>query len=225
MESIATFFLNTKVDLLIGGGQKYFSGRATDQRNLFQEMKDAGYELATFKEKKLADLHPASDKPFAWFSAWEEPESALKGRDYLPLAAHMAPAFLKKRSQKGFFMMLEGSQIDWGCHNNDAHTTIAEVLDFDKAINEILDFAEADGETLVVVTADHETGGLAIKEGSNLDSLDISYTTKKHTGSLVAVFAYGPGSELFNGVQDNTDIYRNMETLFGFNPATAKPGN
>jgi alkaline phosphatase len=223
MESIATFFPTAKVDLLIGGGLKYFSGRITDQRNIFSELRDAGYELATYKEQPLSALHPAADKPFAWFSAWEEPESVEKGRTYLPLAAHIAPPFLKKRSDKGFFMMLEGSQIDWGCHNNDAKGTIAEMLDFDKAIGEILDFAKADGETLVVVTADHETGGMAIKEGSNLDSLEIAFTTKKHTASLVPIFAFGPGAELFNGVHDNTDIYRSMEALFGFAPPLDKP--
>jgi alkaline phosphatase len=222
MESIATWFLKTKADLLIGGGLKYFKDRASDKRNLYQELTAAGYETHTFEEKKLPELKPAGDRPFAWFSAYEEPVSVAKGRDYLPPAAHMAPAFLKKRSAKGFFMMLEGSQIDWGCHGNDAAYAIGEMIDFDKAIGEILDFAAADGETLVIITADHETGGMAIKEGSVMDSLEVSFTTKGHTASLVPVFAWGPGAELFNGVYDNTDIYRKMESLFGFAPSTVK---
>ena len=136
------------------------------------------------------------------------------------VAARLAPAFLKKRSAKGFFLMLEGSQIDWACHANVASDAISEMLDFDAAIGEILAFAEADGETLVIVTADHETGGLGVKEGSQMDSLNIGFTTGYHTASLVPVFAYGPGSELFHGVLDNTDIYMKMKALFGF-PAAA----
>ena len=216
MQQIATFFLRTPLDLFIGGGLKYFNERTVDQRNLYQELAAKGYVLSNFSEKKLSELQPDPAHPFAWFSAREEPESVAKGRDYLPLAARMAPAFLKQRSAKGFFMMLEGSQIDWAGHANKADDSIREMLDFDAAIGEILQFAEADGETLVIVTADHETGGMAIKEGSEMDNLNIGFTTGYHTASLVPVFAYGPGSEQFNGVMDNTDIYLKMKALFGF---------
>ena len=220
MQMIATFFLQTPLDLFIGGGMKYFNERTVDQRNLYQELAAKGYVLSDFSSKKLSDLALDPAHPFAWFSAREEPLSVAKGRDYLPLAARLAPAFLKKRSAKGFFLMLEGSQIDWACHANVASDAISEMLDFDAAIGEILAFAEADGETLVIVTADHETGGLGVKEGSQMDSLNIGFTTGYHTASLVPVFAYGPGSELFHGVLDNTDIYMKMKALFGF-PAAA----
>ncbi|MEO6038029.1 MAG: alkaline phosphatase [Saprospiraceae bacterium] len=216
MQQIATFFVQTPPDLFIGGGMKYFNERTVDQRDLCQELTATGYVLSNFSEKKLAELQPDPAHPFGWFSATAEPESVAKGRDYLPVAARLAPAFLKKRSAKGFFMMLEGSQIDWACHSNKADDAISEMLDFDAAIGEILKFAEADGETLVIVTADHETGGMAIKEGSVMDSLKIAFTTGYHTASMVPVFAYGPGSEQFNGVLDNTDIYVKMKALFGF---------
>ncbi len=216
MQQIATFFTQTPPDLFIGGGMKYFNERTADQRNLCQELSAKGFVLSNFSEKKLSELQPDPAHPFGWFSAREEPESVAKGRDYLPLAARLAPVFLKKRSEKGFFMMLEGSQIDWACHGNRAEDAISEMLDFDAAIGEILKFAEMDGETLVIVTADHETGGMAIKEGSVIDSLNIAFTTDYHTASMVPVFAFGPGSEQFNGVLDNTDIYFKMRSLFGF---------
>ena len=216
MQQIATFFVQTPPDLFIGGGMKYFNERTADQRNLYQELAMKGMVLSNFSEKKLSELQPDPAHPFAWFSAREEPESVAKGRDYLPLAARMAPAFLKKRSDKGFFMMLEGSQIDWACHGNRGDDEVKEMLDFDAAIGEILKFAEADGETLVIVTADHETGGMAIKEGSVMDSLNIAFTTDYHTASMVPVFAYGPGSAEFSGVFDNTAIYAKMKELLGF---------
>lgn len=215
-QDIATFFLKTDLDLLIGGGMKYFNERTDDQRNLVTEMKTKGWDVHDFSQKQLAKIQVDPSKPFAWFTAREEPESSTKGRDYLPPAAKMAPDFLKKRSQKGFFLMLEGSQIDWACHANDAPRAISEMLDFDAAIGEILRFAEADGQTLVVVTADHETGGMAIEQGSMMDSLDISFTTGYHTAAMVPVFAYGPGAAQFGGVYDNTEIYWKMRRLLGW---------
>ncbi len=214
-EQIATFFLQTQVDFLVGGGLKYFNERKSDSLNLYRQLAANGYIVHNFAENKLQELTPDPAHPFVWFSAREEPGSALSGRDYLTDAAQKAPVFLKQRSTKGFFMMLEGSQIDWACHSNEAEEAISEMLDFDAAIGEILKFAKADGETLVIVTADHETGGMAIEQGSSMDSLDIDFLTNHHTASLVPVFAYGPGAELFNGVMDNTSIYQKMTELLG----------
>ncbi|MBV6439325.1 MAG: Alkaline phosphatase 4 [Saprospiraceae bacterium] len=216
MEAIATFFLQTDIDLFIGGGMKYFTQRISDQRNLVEELSAKGVAVSDFSKKKLCDASPAPERPFGWFSAMEEPESAEKGRDYLPLAGKMAPDFLKKRSAKGFFLMIEGAQIDWACHAKNAPSAVREMLDFDAAIGEALKFAEADGQTLVIVTADHETGGFALEQGGARDSLDMEFNTAGHTASLVPVFAYGPGAKQFGGVYDNTDIHVKMRELFGF---------
>lgn len=215
-EDIAAWFLKTEVDLIIGGGLKFFNERTLDTRNLFEELQKKGYNASTFQENKLADLTLNTTQPFAWFAAREEPDPVTKGRDWLPLAATLAPEFLKKRSEKGFFLLLEGSQIDWACHANDGPRAVAEMIDFDQAIGNILKFAQADGETLVIVTADHETGGMALEQGSGPDSLDLGFSTTAHSASLVPVFAFGPGAELFGGFMDNTDIYLKMKQLFGF---------
>lgn len=216
MEGIAKFFVQTEVDFFIGGGLQYFNQRKTDKRDLCAELIARGYFLSTFREKKLAEITPLPQKPFAWFSAIGEPDSVKGGRDYLPLAARMACGFLSKRSEKGFFLMLEGSQIDWACHVKNGSRAVAEMLDFDSAIGEILRFAEADGNTLVILTADHETGGLALEQGEGFEALDLEFTSGHHTATLVPVFAFGPGSEQFGGVMDNTDIYWKMARLWGW---------
>jgi alkaline phosphatase len=215
-ESIAADFLKTDIDLIIGGGLKYFNERKTDNRNLYTELIKKGYLVANFADKKLSELTILPTQPFAWFGASEEPSSVADGRDWLPYAATIAPAFLQQRSDKGFFMMLEGSQIDWACHANDGARTIQEMLDFDAAVGKILEFAISNGETLVIVTADHETGGMALEQGSGPDSLEFTYKSTGHTASLVPVFAYGPGAEQFSGIMDNTDIYVKMRGLLGF---------
>ena len=215
-QAIAADFLKTDIDLFIGGGMKYFNARSIDQRDLVQELKDKGYAVYDYNQSPLKALTPDADKPFAWFSAEEEPGQIDEGRDYLPLAARLATGFLKKRSEKGFFLMIEGSQVDWACHANDVPRAVKEVLDFDAAIGEAIRFAEADGETLVIITADHETGGMALEQSRSPDSLDITFMSKGHTATMVPVFAYGPGAEQFGGVYDNTAIYTKMRDLYGF---------
>ena len=116
------------------------------------------------------------------------------------------------KDSDGFFLMVEGSQIDWGGHDNESDYIVGEVKDFDGAIGKALDFAEQDGNTLVVVTADHETGGYAILDGS-VDEKTITktgFSTTGHSASMVAVFAYGPGAQDFAGIQDNTIIGQKM---------------
>jgi alkaline phosphatase len=125
--------------------------------------------------------------------------------------------FLRKRGgDKGFFLMIEGAQIDWGGHANSSSYIISEMIDFDDTIGAVLDFAKEDGETLVIVTSDHETGGFAINPGSTMDKIKAGFTTEYHTGTLIPVFAYGPGASLFGGIYENTDIYHKMKAAFGF---------
>lgn len=215
-EDIATFFADTDVDLSIGGGLQYFNQRKTDQRDICKELAQKGVILSDFSKQALSEVRPDPAYPFMWFAAEKEPASATEGRTYLPLAARIAPDFLKKRSEKGFFLMLEGSQIDWACHAKKGPEAVREMLDFDNAIGEILRFAQRDGETLVIVTADHETGGMTLEQSNTPDSVDLDFNTGYHTASMVPVFAYGPGAERFGGLYDNTDIYVKMRDLFGW---------
>ena len=69
-----------------------------------------------------------------------------------------------------------------------------------------------DGNTLVVVTADHETGGLAITGGS-VSRKKVSggpLEQEGHTATMVPVFSYGPDSETFSGIYDNTKIFEKI---------------
>jgi alkaline phosphatase len=113
---------------------------------------------------------------------------------------------------KPFMVMIEGSQIDWGGHDNDGEYIRIEMMDFDKCVGSVLDFAKKDGETLVIITADHETGGFSITGGTE-DSLNYSFTSLHHTPVLIPVFAFGPGSENFSGIYENTDIFGKITSL------------
>ncbi|MBK6353543.1 MAG: alkaline phosphatase [Saprospiraceae bacterium] len=139
--------------------------------------------------------------------------TGYEGRDYLSKATKDGIRFLKNQGSKGFFLMVEGGQIDWGGHDNVSEYITTEVLDFDKAVNEALEFARRDKSTLVIVTGDHETGGYSILPGSEMGKLKTAFTTKKHTADLIPVFAFGPGAEQFAGIYENTEIYHKMRKL------------
>jgi alkaline phosphatase len=209
---IALDFLKTDIDVFIGGGYNEFARRA-DGLNLIDSLKARGYFIA----RNLKDVNVKSTNRLAALLADEHMPQMSKGRgNMLPDATEMAISMLDK-NDKGFFIMIEGSQIDWGGHGNDTSYMINEIVDFDNAVGKALAFAEKDGETLVIVTADHETGGFGIV-GGNISTGDVkgAFLTKDHTATMVPVFAFGPGCEVFTGVQDNTDIFKKCIKLFGF---------
>ncbi len=210
-EDIAADFMDTEIDYFVGGGKKFFDRRSKDERNLVEEMKAKGYVVKDYFNEDFQDLRIDSKSNFAYFTADDDPIPQSKGRNYLFSASKAGMEFLKvhddPNDNKGFFMMIEGSQIDWGGHANNADYVISELLEFDNVVGEALRFAKEDGETLVLVTADHETGGMAINSGSTKDSLNISFSSGYHTATMIPVYAYGPGAEVFSGVYDNTAIY------------------
>ena len=115
-------------------------------------------------------------------------------------------------SPKGFFLMTEGSQIDWAVR--DEAYWFRELAAFDDAVRNALEYAKTRGDVLVVATADHETGGVKI-EGSDAASLKVSFTAKGHTPADVPLFAFGPGSKAFAGRHPNTDIAKLIAKALG----------
>ncbi len=203
-EEIAADIANAEVEVLIGGGRDHFTKRV-DEQDLLQKMKDKGYEVTN----ELQQVTANNDK-IAVILADEHPPKKSEGRDYLKDASNLAIARLSK-SEKGFFLLVEGSQIDWGGHANEHDYIISELLDFNETVHAVLDFAETNQETLVVITADHETGGFAINPGSKMNKKIVpGFTTGQHTASMIPVFAFGPGAEAFMGIYENTAIYHKM---------------
>lgn len=116
------------------------------------------------------------------------------------------------KSNKPFFLMVEAAQIDNAGHANNIEGIIEETLDFDSAIATALRFADKDKNTLVIITADHETSGLGIAGGDqDKGILQADFLTIDHTGIMVPVFAYGPKSEMFSGVYENTEIFKKIK--------------
>lgn len=215
-EAIAADFMEAPVDFAAGGGIQYFRPSRSDGRNLLTELRSNGYSVDTTGLPARA----SSDSKHAYFIAADALPKMSEGRgDFLPSATELALNYLDQ-SSNGFFLMVEGSQIDWGGHANDADYVISEVLDFEQVVAAALDFAEQDGQTLVVVTADHETGGLSLSASKVFGQDDYrgiapSFSTGGHSAALIPVLAYGPGAETFTGIYQNNEIFDKMMAAFG----------
>jgi len=261
-----------KVDVILGGGTKYFE---REDRNLTEEFKKDGYSYVTTRDEMLKDNN---NQILGLFAEVGLPKMIDRSSE-IPSLEEMTNSAINRlnKDKDGFFLMVEGSQIDWAGHANDIVGAMSEMEDFEKAFQSAIDFAKKDGNTLVVATADHSTGGLTIgadgpyvwdgtpikqakrtpefiaqeiNNGADLeetlnkyigfkltdeelevvknaDAKEIQnviskiyakrshtgWTTGGHTGVDVQVYAYGPGSDLYQGLNENTMIAQNIFDL------------
>jgi alkaline phosphatase len=205
-EMIAKYYLHNTIDVAIGGGKKYFTQRK-DHANLLDSLRNSGYAILT----SIDSINTSDPKMFCFY-ADEHPLPISKGRgDALARSVKKAVEILSK-NKNGFFLMVEGSQIDWGGHANDIDYVVSEMLDMDQALENAVKFAETSENTLVLVTADHETGGLSII-GGDLKKREIqaAFSTKGHSAIMVPLYAFGPGSTQFGGIYQNTDVYKKIK--------------
>lgn len=149
-----------KVDVMFGGGEKYFT---RDDRHLANEFQKDGYSYLTNRTELLND---DNEQALGLFASDELPKM-IDRPDNVPSLKEMTVSAIERlnKNKDGFFLMSEGGAIDKGGHDNDIVSAMSEMQDFEDAFQAAIDFAEEDKHTLVIATADHETGGLAI--GSN----------------------------------------------------------
>ncbi len=225
-QEIASYLPNSGVDFFAAGGIKHFNKRE-DHQNLLMSFEEKGFSIDTVALGDFSTIK--SQSKVGYLLADNHMKSVKDGRgDYLSRATDLGLKFLSKdKEHPNFFLMVEGSQIDWGGHSNDAPYLVSELIDFDDAVGVALDFAEKDGNTLVIVTADHETGGFTLgsarketKEGkgySDYNEINMTFSTNGHSATLVPVFAYGPGSESFSGIYENTEIFHKIMEITSWN--------
>jgi alkaline phosphatase len=208
-DKIAEQMATSGVDVLIGGGWGYFfantfrESKRTDNKSPIAQLAQNGQIIYNMDDLRKAPI----TSNISVFLALEHLPKASE-RDYS--LSELVDHAIKRLSlnTNGFFLMVEGSQIDWEAHDNNFKGIVTEMIDFDRGIGAALDYAEKENNTLVIVTADHETGGFAILGGS-VSAYNISkgeFCTDGHSATMVPIFAFGPGSNQFTGILDNTDI-------------------
>lgn len=215
-DEIASQFTQSETDVVIGGGLDFFlpenaGGKRKDNKNLIKQLKSDSYEYYSSFDN-LQKGNP-NKKFYALFSPVGLPKTSERNYSL----GELTDIALKNLSQDpdGFMLMVEGSQIDWAGHDDDANYLLSEMKDFETAVKAALDFAKADGNTLIVITADHETGGMTIT-GGDLDGsdLELKFISTHHTAGVVGVLAKGPGEEHFSGIYGNYEIGRKLFHLF-----------
>lgn len=209
-KDIAVQLVDNRVDVLFGGGRKYWNEK------LLAEAIANGYQVIETRDE-MAALKPGpviglfGDDGLTTFS----PEPMLSEMSKTAIMLLNSPGREWFAAKPKFFLMIEGSQIDWASHANDTDRAIRQTLLFDMAVREAIEFAQRDGHTLVLVTADHETGGLTLKPDEATGGIKAKWTTGGHTAANVPIYAFGPSSEKFSGTLDNTDIAKRIAELTG----------
>ena len=145
------------LDVMFGGG----NGILTD--DIKQHFKNKGTNL--IQDDRNAMLDYSDDNPvWALFGDRAMPYDIDRNPEKFPSLAEMTQKAIDilSKKEKGFFLMVEGSQVDWAAHGNDPVGIITEYLAFDEAVGRALDFAKEDGETAVVILSDHGNSGFSI---------------------------------------------------------------
>lgn len=181
---IAAQLIASGAEVLLSGGARHFAGaegaayeapfepgsRRDDGRDLLAEAQAAGYALA-FDAAGLDAAVEAGGPVLGLFASSSMRDAFAEGQGGEPTLEAMTLAALSvlEREEDGFFLMIEGGQIDWAGHDNDAGWLLHEMLRFERTLQAVLTWMEGRDDTLLVVTADHETGGFSFSyHGTNL---------------------------------------------------------
>ncbi|MDX5407777.1 MAG: alkaline phosphatase [Chromatiaceae bacterium] len=198
-DAIADMYLDYRIngkpvaDVMIGGGTQYF---VREDRNLVNEFKQLGYQFTD----DYTQLDTITKAPALMLLA----ETALPAKLNSGFDAMLAPLTEKALAlltpaDKGFVLMVEGSQIDWCGHDNDIACAMAEMDDFAKAVAVAKAYVDKHPDTLLVITADHETGGLSLGAAGEYQWLPDVVRKVKATGRSIA-------KQLKQAESDNTAL-------------------
>ena len=211
-EELVGDYPTSGVDFVFGGGAEKFTNRK-DGRNVFSELTQKGYHVS----RSLDDFFAYDENSRVFAVPYDKDTPLPDERGDLLARASIKGIELMNRNKKGFFMMIEGSQLDDYGHFNQLDMLMKETLDFDQTVGKVIKWAAEDGETLVVVTADHETGGLTLVNGDkNEGRVECCSSTRDHSGAMVPVYAFGPGAEHFTGIYENTDVFKRIKQLLTY---------
>jgi alkaline phosphatase len=232
MLEIGSQMLALGINVLMGGGENEFlpesvegcypePGKRDDGRNLINEAINSGYDFVC-SQAEFSDLDPLTTTHLLGLFADEE-----LLRPYQPSLSDMTELAIAILSQDpdGFFLMVEGGQIDWASHGWDALKAMEDTIGLDEAVGIAKQFAAAELRTLIIVTADHETGGMKLElldqglTGGRSEfvmpddtAFKVTWSTSSHTDSDIPTTAQGPGAELLSGRYENTHIFEVMRT-------------
>ncbi|WP_087973495.1 alkaline phosphatase [Oceanobacillus rekensis] len=175
---ISRQLVESGVDVMLGGGKDYFlpasEGGKQEELNLIEQAEEQGYEFVETRDALLDsnDIDVEDGEKLLGLFAGDALSPELhRGETEEPSIAEMTGSAIDvlEEDKDGFFLVVEGSQIDWAGHDNDAAWAMSDVAAFEEAVEEAIEFAEEDGNTLVVVAGDHDTGGMTTGSNGQMD--------------------------------------------------------
>lgn len=219
-EGIADDFLSSGLDAVFTGGSGMLAPDENGGNVRLDSLKAMGYNVV------MNDYPFISSIPEEWdniiFMPYEGhfPDTAERRPGMLAECTQAALDILGGNSPDGFFLMVEESQIDFSCHDHLDDGLIKDMEEINSTMLVAKRFADRHPGTLIIVTADHETGGLTLASNDSDfnkgdSGIDYRWSTDGHTGVPVPLFAYGPGSEEFHGLIDNTEVHWKVCKLLG----------
>nr|WP_231510789.1 alkaline phosphatase [Bacillus sp. UNC438CL73TsuS30] len=188
-----------KIDVMLGGG---VTNLVRSDRDLTKEFQKDGYDYVTNKN----EMFKSKQTKVLGLFAPEGLPKMLDRESSIPSLKEMTETALSKlsKNKKGFFLMVEGSQIDWAGHDNDIVAAMSEMQDFENAFKAAIDFAKKDKHTLVVATADHSTGGFSVGAKGNYNWFAAPILAAKHTPDFMA-------EQIAKGVDVEQTLKSNIE--------------
>lgn len=166
------------IEVVLGGGSLFFEstggGKRNDGKDLTEDIKELGYDYVTTRSEmnesnsdKLWGLFAEKDLAYDFDRVAEENQEE-------PSLAEMTEKAIEvlEKDEEGFFLMIEGSKIDWAAHANDPAGATGDILAFDEAVQVALDYAKEKQDTMVIVTTDHANSGFSIGNESTTSGYD-----------------------------------------------------
>lgn len=182
---IARDMLDNNLDIIFGGGLKYFKSNRLERKskpvNILEKAVKNGYQIV-YTRNDLLSLSSDSSKVIGLFTKSHMSYEIDRDSSKEPSLSEMTEKAINilNYKKKPFFLMVEGGKIDHAAHGHDAPTIVKDVQAFDKAVKVALDFAKKNSNTLIVVTADHETAGLSILERVDLRAFSLVKGSVEH---------------------------------------------
>jgi alkaline phosphatase len=214
-------------DVVLGGGDSFFAkdgaGKRNDNKDLKEEIKKLGYDYVTTKNEminskasKIWGVFAPKDLAYDIDRAETRPEE--------PTLAEMTRKAIEvlSKDKDGFFLMVEGSKIDWAAHANDPVGMVTDTLAFDEAVKVALEYAKNDNNTIVIVSADHGNSGISIgnyETGSTSDSR-YKYDNITFADSVFNIKNAKATVQRFNNMiigKSDSEILSLVSTYYGYN--------
>ena len=200
--------LYKNMEVVLGGGSVFFEstggGKRNDGKDLTEDIKALGYDYVTNKSEMEKSN---SDKLWGLFAkkdlAYDFDRTSLNNEEEPSLAEMIEKAIgVLEKEDDGFFLMVEGSKIDWAAHANDPSGAIGDVLAFDDAVEVALNYAKENQDTIVVVTTDHANSGFTIGN----ESTTIGYDDLTFEKSIMQIKGFKLSAEKFTSlINDKSD--------------------